>query len=179
MGQWTETCILSKLPIEENEYCVMLLGKNLLTNLFDIDKLKSMFTSDPYPDMQIYKGTYNGRGNIEGRDILETLEEYEYTLFVNYNVWNWLILKFDDLELARTKQSYTEDLEEHLVKYTRLDRPFIWEYFKASYSASLLRLVPNSVRLKGATEIRLEEFKEWLNLLNSLNNNKINYYKEL
>ena len=177
MGYWPETCILSKLPIEENEYCVMLLGKDLLTNIFDIDKLKSMF--NPYSDMQIYKGTYNGRGNIEGRDIPETLEEYEYTFFVNYTVWNWLILKFDDLELARTKQDYTKDLEEHLQRNTKLNKQFIWDYFKVSYSASLLRLVPNSIRLKGATEIRLVEFKEWLSLVNNLNNIKINYYKEI
>jgi hypothetical protein len=48
MGNWIETCILSKLPIEEGEYCVMLVGKNnnesLLTNLFDINRLKCMFT---------------------------------------------------------------------------------------------------------------------------------------
>jgi hypothetical protein len=62
MGNWIETCILSKLPIEEGEYCVMLVGKNnnesLLTNLFDINRLKCMFTVYPYPDMQIYKGIY-------------------------------------------------------------------------------------------------------------------------
>ena len=78
MGCWTETCVLSKLPIEENEYCVMLVSRNkdLLTNLFDIDKLKHMFNPYPYSDLQIYAGNYNGRGNIDDRDITESLEEY-------------------------------------------------------------------------------------------------------
>jgi hypothetical protein len=174
MGNWTETCILSKLPIEENEYCVMLVGKNLLTNLFDIDKLKSMFNSDPYPDMQGYAGNYNGRGTVDDK------QEYEESIFVNWNVWNWLILKYDDLELAKTKQSYYEEAESLIEKTSSLHRTvLIKQYMKVSYSASLLRLVPNSIRLKGATEIRLEEFKEWLSLLTNLNNAKIKYYKEL
>ena len=176
MGNWTETCILSKLPIEENEYCVMLVGKNLLTNLFDVDKLKSRFNSDPYPNMQIYRGSYQGRGTLFGMDEIDNDKE---SIFVNYNVWTWLILKYEELELAQTKQGYEEDFDEDFQKYNRLRRSYTWDYLKVCYSATLLRLVPNSIRLKGATEIRLEDFKEWLNLLNNLNNTKINYYKEL
>lgn len=66
MGCWTETCILSRLPIEEKEYCVIIgVNKDLLTNLFDIDKLRFMFNPYPCPDLQIYAANYNGRGNIK------------------------------------------------------------------------------------------------------------------
>ena len=174
MGEWIETCILSKLPIEEKEYCVMLVGKNLLTNIFDINKLMPMFNSSPYPDMQIYKGLYQGRGTLED---MEEIEDDKESIFVNYAVWTWLILIYNDLELARTKQSYREDFEEDKIKYRRLNRSYTEEYMRVSYSATLLRLVPNSVRLKGATEIRLEEFGLWLRLLTNLNNNKINSKK--
>ena len=76
-----------------------------------------------------------------------------------------------------TKQSYIEDFEEDIQRFKRLNRPYVWEYMKVSYSCSLLRLIPNSLRLKGATEIRLEEFGLWLRLLTNLNNNKINSKK--
>lgn len=178
MGCWTETCILSKLPIEENEFCVMLLGKDILPDIFDINKLNSIFNPLPYfPDMHIYKGVYQGRGNLEGRDELEEDEEYEYSIFVNNDVWNWLLIIYDDLELARTKQSYKEDLEDAINRFEKLNRDYIWEYMKVCYSVNLLRLVPNSIKLKGYTEVRLEKFKEWLEMLNSLNNNKIKQTK--
>jgi hypothetical protein len=82
------------------------------------------------------------------------------------------------LELARTKQSYEEDFKEDLQRFPRLNRDYVWEYMRVSYSASLLRLVPNSLKLKGATEIRLEEYAEWLNLLTNLNNSKIKEDKD-
>jgi hypothetical protein len=159
----------------------MLLGKNLLTNIFDIDKLNYIFAPLPYyPDMHIYAGNYNGRGNIEGRDITEALKEYEHTLFVNWDVWNWLILKYDDLELGLTKQGYFEEAESIIKTTSSLHKTVqIRQYMKVSYSASLLRLIPNSISLKGATEVRLEEFGQWLNLLTKLNNSKIEKDKEL
>lgn len=179
MGHWIETCILSKLPIEENEYCVMLIGKDALNNIFDADKLKFIFTSYPYSNLHIYKGCYNGRGT------LEDMKEYDNSIFVNYNVWTWLTLIYSDLELARTKQSYYEDTQ-IVVNRIKLNKEnnninvdFIWEYMKVSYSATLLRLVPNSSRLKGYTETRLSMFRMWLNLLSNLNNDKIVAEKQL
>lgn len=45
MGCWNETCVLSKLPIEENELCYMLMGSDLLTMLFDTDDTKFLIKS--------------------------------------------------------------------------------------------------------------------------------------
>ena len=41
-----------------------------------------MFNPYPCPDLQIYAGNYNGRGNIDDRDITESLEEYENCSFL-------------------------------------------------------------------------------------------------
>ena len=173
MGCWTETCVLSKLPIEENEVCYMLTGNNILAMLFDTDDTKFMIRS-PY-DLNIYLGVYNSYGT------LEDVEHKENSFFVNVTVWNWLLSKYDDLVDAychpQTKQYYQEEFE-YLSKYCRIHLNYLEDYIKISYVCTRLRLCPNSLNVQGSQDIDYDLYKEWLEMLMRLVNTKIKEDKD-
>jgi hypothetical protein len=174
MGCWTETCVLSKLPIEDYEVCYMLTGSNILTMLFDTDDTK--FIVRPPYDLNIHLGVYNSYGT------LEDVEYKENSFFVNVTVWNWLLSKYETLVGAnchsQTKQYYQEQFE-YISKYCRIHLNYLEDYIKISYVCTRLRLCPNSLNVQGSQDINYYLYKEWLKMLMTTNNKKIKQYEEL
>ena len=186
MSFWNETCILSKLPIEEDESCVMVTGNNILPYLFDIDSVRCLFRD--VSCLQIYFGNYNGRGCLYK---LSTMINYNHTIFINRNVWNWLCNVYDILENGNSKLYYEREIRESIIKLDRaveyqkssliksydhinnINYGNIYQYMRVSFACGLLKLTPNSLCLKGSNELKLKEFKEWLEFLNILLEDKI------
>lgn len=174
MGCWTETCVLSKLPIQDYEVCYMLTGSNILAMLFDANHTK--FIIRPPYDLNIHLGVYNSYGT------LEDVEHKENSFFVNATVWNWLLSKYDSLIGAychpQTKQHYQEEFE-YLSKYCRIHLNHLEDYIKISYVCTRLRLCPNSLNVQGSQDIDYDLYKQWLKMLLKITNSKIKGYQEL
>jgi hypothetical protein len=188
MGCWTETCVLSKLPIRAYETCYMLVGNNILNMLFDTEDIK-FITKKPYY-LNIYLGTYDDYGRLEEFEPLDEDDDKD-VFFVNVDVWKWLLSNYELLlsyhSHPYTKQHYQEEFDaisffcntasiytdEYKNTLNHLE-----EYIKISYVCTRLRLCPNSLNVKGSQEIDYDIYKDWLEMLIRLVNSKIKEGKD-